>query len=137
MQALGTMEELPEDYLQSLYSQNLYPLWPSLRAMLPPGKPTAKTLPSIWRYEALKPLLLKAGELTPIERAERRVLVLSNPGHGLSNMQATPVMYLGMQLILPGEVAPNHRHTPNAVRIVVEGEGAYTGVNGERCRMER
>ncbi|AEF05085.1 cupin [Alteromonas naphthalenivorans] len=42
-----------------------------------------------------------------------------------------------MQLILPGETAPNHRHTPNAVRIIVEGKGAYTTVNGEPCKMER
>ena len=52
-------------------------------------------------------------------------------------MQATPSIYMGMQLILPGETAPNHRHTPNAVRIIVEGEGAYTTVNGEPCKMER
>ena len=72
------------------------------------------------------PLLLKAGELTPIEKAERRVLVLANPGHGLENMQASAAIYLGMQLLLPGEWAPAHRHTPNAVRMVVEGKGAYT-----------
>ena len=42
-----------------------------------------------------------------------------------------------MQLLLPGEKAPAHRHTPSAARIVVEGEGAYTIVNGEKCMMER
>lgn len=52
-------------------------------------------------------------------------------------MQVTPSIYMGMQLILPGETAPNHRHTPNAVRIIVEGKGAYTTVNGEPCKMER
>jgi gentisate 1,2-dioxygenase len=79
----------------------------------------------------------KAGELTPIEKAERRVLVLANPGHGLENMKASPAMYLGMQLLLPGEWAPSHRHTPNAVRMIVEGEGAYTTVDGEKCPMSR
>ena len=59
--------------------------------------------------EALRPLLMKAGELTPIEKAERRVLVLANPGHGLDKMQASAAMYLGMQLLLPGEWAPSHR----------------------------
>jgi gentisate 1,2-dioxygenase len=83
------------------------------------------------------PLLLKAGSLTPIEKAERRVLVLANPGHGLEKMQASAAMYLGMQLLLPGEWAPSHRHTPNAVRMIVEGEGAYTTVNGEKCPMSR
>ncbi len=137
MKPLGTLEELPADYLDSLSAKNLYPLWPSLRAVLPLAKPAAKTLPAIWKYTDIRPLLLRAGELTPMEKAERRVLVLSNPGHGLANMQATPVIYLGMQLILPGELAPNHRHTPNAVRIVVEGEGAFTGVDGEKCPMQR
>ena len=82
-------------------------------------------------------LLLKAGEPTPIEKAERRVLVLANPGHGLEKMQASATLYLGMQLLLPGEWAPAHRHTPNAVRMIVEGEGAYTTVNGEKCTMSR
>jgi gentisate 1,2-dioxygenase len=82
-------------------------------------------------------LLLRSGELTPIEKAERRVLVLANPGHGLEKMQASAAIYLGMQLLLPGEWAPAHRHTPNAVRMIVEGEGAYTTVDGEKCLMQR
>jgi hypothetical protein len=65
------------------------------------------------------------------------VLVLANPGHGLDNMKASAAMYLGMQLLLPGEWAPSHRHTPNAVRMIVEGEGAYTTVDGEKCPMSR
>ncbi|MEO8120062.1 MAG: cupin domain-containing protein, partial [Rhodoferax sp.] len=85
----------------------------------------------------IRPLLMKAGELTPIEKAERRVLVLANPGHGLDKMQASATIYLGMQLLLPGEWAPAHRHTPNAVRMIVEGEGAYTTVEGEKCPMSR
>jgi gentisate 1,2-dioxygenase len=65
------------------------------------------------------------------------VLVLANPGHGLENMKASSAIYLGMQLLLPGERAPSHRHTPNAVRMIVEGEGAYTTVDGEKCPMSR
>jgi len=137
MRELGRLEDLPEDYRQSLTAQNLVPLWPSLRAVLPPGKPQPHTRPTYWSYEALKPLLLRAGELTPIEKAERRVLVLANPGHGLEKMQASAAIYMGMQLLLPGEWAPAHRHTPNAVRMVVEGEGAYTTVDGEKCPMSR
>ena len=137
MQELGRLEDLPADYREALTQQNLVPLWPSLRAMLPPGKPRPNTRATHWPYKTLKPLLLKAGELTPIEKAERRVLVLANPGHGLEKMQASPAMYLGMQLLLPGEWAPAHRHTPNAVRMVVEGEGAYSTVDGEKCPMSR
>lgn len=135
--ALGRLEDLPDDYVAALRALNLVPLWPNLRAVLPPERPRPRTRPIAWSYRTLRPLLLRAGELTPIEKAERRVLVLANPGHGLDNMQASAAMYLGMQLLLPGERAPAHRHTPNAVRVVVEGEGAFTTVDGERCGMRR
>src|SRR6266478_1158208 len=115
MPELGRLEDLPADYRAALTRQNLVPLWPNLRAVLPPGKPRPKTRATHWSYETLRPLLLKAGELTPIEKAERRVLVLANPGHGLENLQASAAIYLGMQLLLPGEWAPAHRQTPNAV----------------------
>jgi gentisate 1,2-dioxygenase len=137
MNDLGRLEDLPADYRAALKEQNLVPLWPSLRALLPAGQPRPATRATHWSYQALRPLLLRAGELTPIEKAERRVLVLANPGHGLEKMQASAAMYLGMQLLLPGEWAPAHRHTPNAVRMIVEGEGAYTTVDGERCPMSR
>jgi gentisate 1,2-dioxygenase len=137
MNDLGRIEDLPQDYVQDLRDLNLVPLWPSLRGVLPPKIPTRKTQPTLWAYSSIKPLLLKAGELTPIEKAERRVLVLANPGHGLDKMQASSAIYLGMQLLMPGEWAPSHRHTPNAVRMIVEGEGAYTTVNGEKLPMSR
>lgn len=136
MSALGTLEDLPLDYRQGLTARNLVPLWPALRAALPYGIPSRKTKPILWRYEEIRPQLLEAGRLTPIEKAERRVLVLANPGLGLDNMQATPSIYIGMQLILPGETAPNHRHSPSAVRFVVEGDGGFTVVEGEKCPME-
>ena len=137
MNELGRLEDLPQDYRDALTQRNLVPLWPSLRGVLPPHIPTRQTTATHWPYETIKPLLLQAGELTPIEKAERRVLVLANPGHGLEKMQASPAIYLGMQLLLPGEWAPSHRHTPNAVRMVVEGEGAWTTVDGEKCLMSR
>jgi gentisate 1,2-dioxygenase len=137
MHELGRLEDLPQDYIDELRQLNLVPLWPSLRAVLPPGKPRPNTRPTFWSYAAVRPLLMRAGELTPMAKAERRVLVLANPGHGLDNMKASAAMYLGMQLLLPGEWAPSHRHTPNAVRMIVEGEGAYTTVEGEKCPMSR
>ncbi len=137
MSELGTLEELPLEYRNSLTDLNLLPLWPSLRNFLPYGKPIRRTAPVLWRYKDIRPLLLRAGELTPIEKAERRVLVLANPGLGLDKVRATPTIYLGMQLILPAETAPNHRHTPSAIRFVVEGTGGYTMVEGEKLPMER
>jgi len=135
--ALGTVADLPADYYDGLVARNLLPLWPSLRSVLPYGHPARRTRPTLWRYADVRPNLLRAGELAPIEKAERRVLVLCNPGLGLENMQATPSIYIGLQLILPGETAPNHRHTPMAVRFVIEGKGGYTVVQGEKLPMEK
>jgi gentisate 1,2-dioxygenase len=137
MDSLASLDELPPDYRQALAQRHLVPLWPSLRALLPPHRPAQRGRPTHWPYRALRPLLLRAGELTSIEKAERRVLVLANPGYGPESMQASAAIYLGMQLLLPGEWAPSHRHTPNAVRMVVEGRGAWTTVEGERCAMAR
>ncbi|TSE35241.1 cupin domain-containing protein [Tepidimonas charontis] len=134
---LGRLDELPADYRDELRQYHLVPLWPNLRALLPANRPARATQAVHWSYAALRPLLLRAGELTPIDKAERRVLVLANPGHGPEALQATPAIYLGMQLLLPGEWAPAHRHTPNAVRMVVQGQGAWTAVDGERCPMQR
>ncbi|MCG8490343.1 MAG: cupin domain-containing protein [Sneathiellales bacterium] len=137
MSELGKLEDLPKEYVESLTEKNLVPLWPSLRAALPHGIPARRTQPTLWKYKDIHPRLLEAGDLTPIEAAERRVLVCANPGLGLENMQATPSIYIGMQLIKKGETAPNHKHTPSAVRFVVEGTGGYTVVDGEKLPMEK
>ncbi len=65
------------------------------------------------------------------------MLILSDPGRGAGAMRVAGPIFCGMQLLLPGEKAPAHRHTPSAARIAIEGEGAYTIVNGEKCMMER
>lgn len=133
---LGTLEELPEDYRADMTAAGVAPLWPMMRNVLPHGAPNPVTQPGHWAYDAIRPLLIRAGELTPVEKAERRVLVLSDPGRGAGAMQATASIYLGMQLLLPGETAPAHVHTPSAVRIIVEGTGGYTVVDGEKLPME-
>ena len=77
---------------------------------------------------------MEAGRLITAEEAERRVLILENPGlRGASRI--TQSLYAGLQLILPGEVARTHRHTAAALRLVIEGQGAYTAVDGERTTM--
>ena len=134
---LGTREELPKEYLDELEAMSVTPLWPSLRQVLPYEKPIRATLPFKWSYQDVRPYLMRAGELTPMEKAERRVLVLANPGLDIETMRATPSIYVGLQLILPGETAPCHRHTPTAIRFVVEGNGGYTVVEGEKLPMEK
>lgn len=136
MAQLGRLEDLPQEYRDALTEAGVAPLWPMMRNVLPHGKPNPQTRPGYWNYAALRPLLLRAGELTPVEKAERRVLVLSDPGRGVGAMQATSSIYLGMQLLLPGETAPAHVHTPSATRIIVEGKGGYTVVDGEKLPMD-
>ena len=117
---LGTIDELPKEYLDKLEEAGVAPLWPMMRNVLPHNLPKPVTKSGFWNYGKVRELLLKAGELTPVEKAERRVLVLSDPGRGVGSMQATSSIYLGMQLLLPGETAPAHRHTPSAARIIIE-----------------
>ncbi len=133
---LGTLEELSQEYRDQLTTQAAMPLWPAMRDILPYGQPIRRTLPHLWRYRELRPLLLQAGELTPIEKAERRVLMLANPGLEGAPF-ATASIFFGLQLILPGEVAPNHKHSIAAVRLIVEGEGGFTTIGNDRCPMEK
>lgn len=110
------------------------PLWEVLsRLVLPEPKPAI--VPAQWKYDEIRPLLMESGRLLTVQEAERRVLVLENPGlRGAS--QITQSLYAGLQLILPGEVAPSHRHAASALRFVVEGDGGgYTAVDGERTSM--
>jgi gentisate 1,2-dioxygenase len=133
--ALGTLEELPEAYREAMTRAGVAPLWPQMRVALPHDAPRPVTRSHLWRYPDVRPLVLEAGRLTPVEKAERRVLYLVDPGRGAGAMQATSTIYAGLQLLLPGETAPAHKHTPSAARILVEGEGAYTVVDGEKLPM--
>lgn len=83
----------------------------------------------------MRPLLMEAGGLITAKEAERRVLVLENPGvRGLS--QITQSLYAGLQLVMPGEVTSTHRHAAAAIRLILEGNGGYTAVEGERVSMQ-
>ncbi|MCZ8251371.1 MAG: gentisate 1,2-dioxygenase [Hylemonella sp.] len=122
---------------QTLYREmsplHLTPLWEVLHALVPP-QPASPCVPALWKYRDVRPFLMRAGELITAEEAVRRVLILENPAlRGQSAI--TQSLYAGLQLILPGEVAPAHRHTQSALRFVVEGTGAYTAVDGERTTM--
>jgi gentisate 1,2-dioxygenase len=122
------------EFTERLDRKNAAPLWDVLGEIVPPV-PRPASVPALWRYEELRPLLMEAGTLITAQEAERRVLMLENPGlRGASRI--TQSLYAGLQLILPGEVAPSHRHTASALRLVIEGRGAYTAVDGERTTMQ-
>ena len=88
----------------------------------------------MWKFPDVKKLMLEAGDVITAEEAERRVLVLENPGLP-GKSRVTNALFAGIQLILPGEIADVHQHVASAIRFVLEGEGAYTAVEGEKSQM--
>jgi gentisate 1,2-dioxygenase len=122
-----------EAYYRRIAQANLRPLWEAMSSLVP-EQPRSQCVPTIWRYRQLRPWLMESGRLISAKEAVRRVLILENPGvPGTSAI--TQSLFAGLQLILPGEVAPSHRHTQSALRLIVEGSGAFTAVEGERITM--
>src|SRR5712691_13246974 len=122
-----------KELYERLDRKNTAPLWEVLGKLVTPQPQTA-CVPAVWRYDEIRPLLMDAGRLITAKEAERRVLVLENPGlRGKS--QITSSLYAGIQLVMPGEVAASHRHVASALRFVIEGKGAYTAVDGARTEM--
>ena len=121
-------------FYDAIGQQSMSPLWEVLHALVPQS-PSTPCLPCHWKYADVHPYLMQSGELITAQEAVRRVLILENPGlRGQSSI--TQSLYAGLQVIMPGEVAPSHRHTQSALRFVVEGQGAYTAVDGERTQMK-
>ena len=111
------------------------PLWEVLSDLVP-REPQSLAAAALWRYADVREHVLEAGRQVTAAEAERRVLILENPAlKGRSCI--TQSLYAGFQLIQPGEVAPAHRHAQTAFRLLLEGEGAYTTVEGERTHMRR
>jgi gentisate 1,2-dioxygenase len=129
------LEAQREAFYQDLPQFSMRPLWAVLSEALTP-EPRVRSVPYLWRWRDVRPRMLRAGELVSAEEAERRVLMLVNPGLD-ERPAATATLFAGVQLILPGEVARTHHHTPAAVRFIIEGEGGYTTVSGEKAPMHK
>ncbi|HLQ26952.1 MAG TPA: cupin domain-containing protein [Acidiferrobacterales bacterium] len=129
------MNEINIDlFHEDLLANNFDGLWRIAPKVLTKA-PTDTGVPYVWRWDEAIPRLMKAGDvIDPAKGGERRVLLLVNPalkgGYG-----TTHSLTASLQLIKPGEIAPAHRHTPNAIRFIIEGNGGYTTVNGERVVM--
>jgi gentisate 1,2-dioxygenase len=133
MNAPHPTAQMRQQLYRDMEPHNLTPLWEVLHALVPP-QPKTPCVPALWKYADVRPFLMRAGEAITAEEAVRRVLILENPKlRGQSAI--TQSLYAGLQLILPGEVAPSHRHVQSALRFIVEGSGAYTAVDGERTTM--
>jgi len=121
------------EFYQRLGVKGATPLWEVLGNLIT-AEPKTSCLPVVWHYDELRPLLLESGELISAQEAERRVLVLENPGFR-GDSRITHSLYAGLQLVMPGEVTSVHRHTATAIRFIIEGDGGYTTVNGQCAWM--
>lgn len=138
--AAGPGQPDPSPELEQLYRgferELLVPLWTEIGDLMP-AHPQSKATPHLWRWKNLLALADQAGRLVPVGRGgERRAIALANPSLG-GKPYATPTLWAAIQYLMPGEDAPEHRHSQHAFRFVVEGEGVWTVVNGDSIRMSR
>jgi gentisate 1,2-dioxygenase len=138
VQNVMTQGDSPE--LTALYegfdAEHLVPLWTQLDDLMP-MQPTPRAVPHVWKWDRLYPLAKRSGDLVPVGRGgERRAIGLANPGLG-GRAYVSPTLWAAIQYLGPKETAPEHRHSQNAFRFVVEGEGVWTVVNGDPVRMSR
>jgi gentisate 1,2-dioxygenase len=128
------------EFADKLAVEHLGPLWDDIGKMVTP-QPTHGVIPYLWKWETIRNYLLEAGPLLALGRdSERRVIYLQNPSLLKDGKvgYATNTLYAGVQLLLPGEIAPSHRHSQAAIRFIIEGDGdAYTTVDGEKTYMSR
>ena len=121
------------DFQDALARAGVVALWQA-----PPYPPRAEA-PRHWKWAEIAPLLERAVAETDVETAERRVLTLVAPefGRDAAGNRVTSVTNLSanFQILMPGEVAPPHRHSMAALRFVVQGAGATTTVDGQLCDM--
>jgi gentisate 1,2-dioxygenase len=122
-----------EGLYEDLRGHNSGALWTNIN-QVNRREPAAVAVPCLWKYAEMRPLLERSGKLVSAADAERRVAMLLNPGINRLPF-TTDTIYAGLQLILPGEIARAHKHTAFAMRFIIEGDVAYTGVGGERVDM--
>src|SRR5205814_10260639 len=122
-----------EQFYDRIAPANLAPLWENLHRMVTP-EPAPSCVPAIWHYRDVRPHLMESGKLITAQEATRRVLMLMNPGLG-GEASITGSVFAGLQLIMPGELPPGHRHSQPALRVTIAGHGACTALRAEPTAM--
>ena len=123
-----------EAFYRKIDGENLSALWNVMGDLITP-EPRSACRPHLWKFDAIRDYMTEAGKLITAKEATRRVLVLENPGlRGQSKV--TTSLFAGVQMVIPGDIAPAHRHSQSALRFVLEGKGSTTAVDGERTAME-
>ena len=116
---------------ERMHANNMYGLWELASQMT--AHPQPKMVPHMWPWSVTQSIVEESARAVPVGD-ERRALQLFNPGLG-GRWATTNNLIAAVQILLPGEVARAHRHTPTAIRFIIEGTGAYTAVDGERVYM--
>jgi gentisate 1,2-dioxygenase len=89
----------------------------------------------VWRAAEARAALQEASLFVGTDVAERRNLIMVNPAPG-NTYATTRNIVAAYQMIQPGETARSHRHTPAALRLVLDAaDDVYTVVNGKRVDM--
>lgn len=122
-----------QQFYKAIEPESMRALWSVMSGIITP-EPKSDCIPFKWTYGSVRARLLEAAELITAKEAERRVLILENPGLAGSS-KVTTSLYCGVQCVMPGEVAPAHRHTQSALRFVLESAGGFTAVGGEKTQM--
>jgi gentisate 1,2-dioxygenase len=123
-----------DDLYEAIEPLNLTPGWIEREQPIMGSKERSEFLPGLWKYAEARAALESAGDLIDVKLAERRNLILRNP-QPEARWATSRTLVCAYQMILPGESAPSHRHTSNALRVIIEGEGAYSIVDGVKMPM--
>jgi gentisate 1,2-dioxygenase len=127
-----TLTAVEADFHERMHAAGMYGLWELASQMT--KHPEPKAVAHMWPASLIEKMVRESSEVVPVGE-ERRALQLFNPG--LEGRWATTnTMIAAVQVLLPGETARAHRHTPTAIRFIMEGDGAYTAVDGERVYMK-
>lgn len=129
------MSAAKEALARQTAEQHLIGLW-EIFEMVEHASLQNRFRPHAWSWTVIEPLLREAARSITLADATRRVIICSNPG-AAHRHHSTNTLYLSCSIYNPGERAPAHRHTANASRFVLQGNGGYTNIEGEKCTMER
>lgn len=121
-------------YYKELESLGAGALW-TVANDIEPWEPRSSSIPMLWKYDKLRDLVLKSSELVTPEQAGRRVVYLVNDKRK-DVSAAVGWLYTGIQVTRPGESTSAHKHKASALRFIMEGEGGYTVVDGNKITFE-
>ena len=114
-----------------IHEHHMWGLWEIASQMTPHPRPDA--VPYQWKWSLLEKVVQQSAVAVPVGD-ERRAMQLFNPGLN-GQWATTSTLIAAVQVLLPGETARAHRHSPAAIRFIMRGDGAYTAVEGEKVIM--